>query len=583
MAEAILLALAEWSIRATLLAGAVGALLWAARVKDAQLKLSAWTIVLAAILLIPLAAPVTPRLSITVPAFFSHAEKSETEPARTFALPVVAGSNAHPAKAFTPRASDFAAAVWILIALYMLLRLAVGLRLGARLVRSSLKVENGFRESELVRVPIAVGILRPEVILPPDWRDWPSLKLRSVLAHEQSHVARRDPLRLLAASVYRSVAWFHPLAWWLRMELAELAEQASDDAAIAAGEDRVKYAEALLSFIERTPNRVLWEGVSQGVTMANRKTRMRRIERVLDQNRTLSRPSNYPTIAALVVAALPLIYLTTAAQPVRAQAPAQTPSTSALFCGGDPAYDTWLNDEVVYIITKEERHGFEQLRDKAECSQFVEQFWDRRNTTPGGASNEFKEEHYRRIAFANQRFASNVPGSKTDRGRIYITYGPPDEIESHLAGERTASGAARYPFEQWRYNHNVSLGDDIVLEFVDNEGNRKYHLTLMGGPSDLASLRGKGEGRPTVYGPNGGLYIEVNHNGTLYITTPVRGASSEVSCRILNRYGSVVQSFKDTARSGIYGKWVGTSLPAGSYVLHLDADQTPRSVTFEVK
>ena len=527
MAEAILLALAEWSIRATVLAAAAGALLWAARIKDAHVKLSAWTIVLVAILLMPLAAPITPRLSISVPAFISRTEKSSSQSPRPLQLPVVSRANVSPRKVFSPRASDVVAALWILIALVMLSRLALGLRLGGRLVLSSRLVENQLRESDLVRVPITVGILHAEVILPTDWRDWPEPKLRAVLAHEQSHVARQDPLRLLAASVYRSVAWFHPLAWWLRAELAELAEQASDDAAIAAGEDRVKYAEALLSFIERTPRRVQWEGVTEGVPMANRQTRMRRIDRVLDQNRRLSRPSNYRTLAALVLGALPLIYIATATEPVRAQAPAQVVPASATVCGGNSAYANWLNEDVAYIITQEERQAFKQLRDAPECSQFVEQFWLRRDTA-------FKEEHYRRIAYANQHFASTNPGWKTDRGRIYITYGPPDEIDSHPAGERTGSGQT-YPFDQWRYTHNASLGDDILLEFVDSTGDNEYRLTLMGGPSDLETLRGKGEGRPAMFGPISGLYVEVNRNGTIFITTPVRGSSSPVTCKIVDR------------------------------------------------
>ena len=158
MSEAILLALVEWSIRATLLAGAVGALLWVARIKDAHLKLSAWTIVLVAILLMPLAAPVTPRLSISLPAFISEAEKPIAPSPRPLQLPVVSRGTMSPQRAFSPRATDFAAASWILIALTMLFRLALGLRLGARLVQSSRRVEHQLRESELVRVPITVGI-----------------------------------------------------------------------------------------------------------------------------------------------------------------------------------------------------------------------------------------------------------------------------------------------------------------------------------------------------------------------------------------------------------------------------------------
>jgi GWxTD domain-containing protein len=585
MSEAILLALAEWSIRATILAGAVGALLWAARIKDAQIKLTAWTIVLVGALLMPLAAPLTPRLSISVPRFLAPANNGKPQPQPAFELPLVPHSNASARKTYSLRAIDIAAISWLLIALTMLFRLLLGLRLSARLVRSSRRIEDNIRESDLVRVPITVGTLRPVVILPPDWRDWPASKLRAVIAHEQAHVARHDPLRQLAASIYRSVAWFHPLAWWLKAELAELAEQASDDAAIAAGEDRVKYAEALLSFIERTPRRVQWEGVP----MANRQTRMRRIDRVLDQTRELSRPANHRALAALVLAALPLIYLATATRPVWAQAPAAAtpaqPSVSANVCGGSPTYANWLNQDVAYIITQPERQAFERLGDEAECAHFVDQFWLRRDPTPGTPENEFKEEHYRRIAFANQHFASErVQGSSTDRGRIYITYGPPDEIESHPGSETGAGATEAYPFDQWLYHHNAALGDDVLFEFVDNEGDRGYRLTLMGSPHDLEALQGKGEGRPAMFGPESGVYVEVNRNGTLFITTPVRGSSVPVNGKIVDRNnGATVQAFDDVARSTMYGKWITSPLPPGHYVLHLEVNHDPRTIIFEVK
>ncbi len=580
MAETILLALAEWSIRATVLAGAAGALLWAARIKDAHIKLAAWTIVLAAVLLMPLAAPVTPRLSISVPRFMAQSRDGKPQLQTAFQLPAVPRFNAAPRKTFSPHWTDIAAGLWLLTALTMLSRLLLGLRLSARLIRSSRLIEDGIRESDLVRVPITVGVIRPVVILPSDWRDWPGPKLRAVTAHERAHVARHDPLRQLAASIYRSVAWFHPLAWWLRAHLAELAEQASDDAAIAAGEDRVKYAEALLSFIERTPRRVQWEGVS----MANRKTRMRRIDRVLDQNRELSRPSNNRAFAALFLAALPLIYVATATRPVWAQAPV-VPVADTKVCGGSPAYANWLNQDVTYIITSEERQAFERLGAEAECAQFVEQFWQRRDPA-------FKAEHYRRIAYANQHFASSMPGWRTDFGRIYITYGPPDEIESHTNGEKVQRPADQgggvtetYPFDQWVYRHNAALGDDVLFEFVDSAGDREYRLSLMGSPQDLEMLRGKGEGHPAMFGPVSGLYVEVNHNGTLFITTAVRGSSVPVSGKILdrNRDGATVQAFDDVARSTMYGKWITTPLPPGQYVLHLEVDHDLRALTFEVK
>jgi len=356
MAETVLYALLEWSIRAAVLAGVVGALLAAARIKNAHTKLSAWTIVLAASLLIPFAAPLTPRVSISVPRFFAQATKPKPEPQPAFQLPPLRRDSIATPRNTPLHWSDLCAGLWLLIALTMLLRLWLGSRLSARLVRASKMIDGNLRESDLVRVPITVGVIRPRIILPSDWRDWPEHKLRAVVAHEQAHVERRDPARQLAASIYRSLAWFHPLAWWLRAELVELAEQASDDAAIAAAEDRVGYAEALLSFIERTPQRVEWEGV----TMANRQTRMRRIVRVLDNNRELSAPSSNRALAVLIVAALPLIYLATAMRPVLAQAPAAVPSGHAQLsntnvCGGNAAYAKWLNEDVAYLITNEER------------------------------------------------------------------------------------------------------------------------------------------------------------------------------------------------------------------------------------
>jgi GWxTD domain-containing protein len=97
-------------------------------------------------------------------------------------------------------------------------------------------------------------------------------------------------------------------------------------------------------------------------------------------------------------------------------------------------YSKWPVQDVAYIITDEERSAFNGLNNDEEREQFIEEFWRRRDPTPETAENEFKEEHYRRIAYANEHFASGIPGWKTDRGRIYITFGPPDEIESHPSG-----------------------------------------------------------------------------------------------------------------------------------------------------
>ena len=134
----------------------------------------------------------------------------------------------------------------------------------------------------------------------------------------------------------------------------------------------------------------------------------------------------------------------------------------------------WLNEDVVYIITDEERKAFKGLQTDEEREQFVEQFWLRRDPTPDTEENEYKEEHYRRIAYANEHYASGIPGWKTDRGRIYITFGPPDEIDSHPSGgtyerpmEEGGGETSTYPFEDWRYRYIDGIGTNVNIEFVD--------------------------------------------------------------------------------------------------------------------
>ena len=145
-----------------------------------------------------------------------------------------------------------------------------------------------------------------------------------------------------------------------------------------------------------------------------------------------------------------------------------------LFKELDTSYKHWLNEDVPYIITDEERSAFLQLSNDEERDQFIEQFWLRRDPTPDTVENEYKEEHYRRIAYANEHFAAGIPGWKTDRGRMYITFGPPDEIESHPTGgfyerpaEEGGGSTSTYPFEQWRYRYIEGVGQEVIVEFVD--------------------------------------------------------------------------------------------------------------------
>lgn len=163
-------------------------------------------------------------------------------------------------------------------------------------------------------------------------------------------------------------------------------------------------------------------------------------------------------------------------------------------------YKKWLEEEVPYIITNEERAAFLQLQTNEEREQFIEAFWQRRDPTPDTVENEFKEEHYRRIAYTNERFASGIPGWRTDRGRMYIMWGPPDEIQTHSSGSTynrpmTEGGGQTtvYAFDDWRYRYMEGIGSDITIEFVDPTGTGEYHITMDPGEKDaMAKVPGAG-------------------------------------------------------------------------------------------
>jgi GWxTD domain-containing protein len=166
-------------------------------------------------------------------------------------------------------------------------------------------------------------------------------------------------------------------------------------------------------------------------------------------------------------------------------------------------YKKWLDQDVIWIITDEERSAFKQLSNDEERDNFIEAFWQRRDPTPDTAENEFKEEHYRRIAYANEHFPAGIPGWKTDRGRIYIVFGPADEIESHPSGgsyerpmEEGGGSTSTYPFEQWRYRYIEDIGQEVIIEFVDKCMCNDYHMTMDRSEKDAL-----------LYTPNGGLTL----------------------------------------------------------------------------
>src|SRR5258708_10758006 len=147
------------------------------------------------------------------------------------------------------------------------------------------------------------------------------------------------------------------------------------------------------------------------------------------------------------------------------------------------AYKDWLDKDVAYIITDEERKAFKKLETDDERERFIEEFWRRRDPDPDTDENEFGEEDDGGVAYANEHYASGIPGWKTDRGRIYITWGKPDEVESHPSGgsynrESYEGGGSTstYPFERWFYRYLPGVGSGIEIEFVDPTGSGEYRI-----------------------------------------------------------------------------------------------------------
>jgi len=219
----------------------------------------------------------------------------------------------------------------------------------------------------------------------------------------------------------------------------------------------------------------------------------------------------YPQISTFLGTALFLLVLSAATLPAQNQqqsdqkqdANKKKPSDKQVLKELATPYKKWLSEDVSYIITDAERKAFLQLQTNEEREQFIEQFWQRRNPDPDSVDNTVKEEHYRRIAYANEHFSSGVQGWRTDRGRIYIMYGKPDSLESHTQGENydrpldQGGGETKtYAFEDWTYHYIEGIGENVELEFVDPSGTSEFHLTS--DPSEKDAL---------LYVPGAGLTL----------------------------------------------------------------------------
>lgn len=309
--------LLEWAIRSSILIS-LGALLpRLLRVKDPSIRLAACMAVVCGSLAMPILSTVFPKWQLSIaPITDSNLQPVVSTPITVYSE-LARSSQQSPEQARRMDWGAGAVAFYALMAGWLLLRLATGILVVRKLRRSSratgLELDGiEVRESELVPSPLTVGIVRPAIMLPSDWPGWERSKLEAVLAHERSHVERRDPAVQFLSAVHRALLWHSPLSWMLHRRIVRLAEEASDDAAVKATRDRASYAEVVLHFMQRGV-RVNWHGAA----MARYGRPGDRIDRILD-GPMISTGVTRRAAAAIFALAVPLAYVTAAAVPTRA-------------------------------------------------------------------------------------------------------------------------------------------------------------------------------------------------------------------------------------------------------------------------
>jgi GWxTD domain-containing protein len=307
-------------------------------------------------------------------------------------------------------------------------------------------------ETALAEVPVVVGYIKPTILLPLGMlAGMPPVQIEAILMHELAHIRRRDYLANLLQTLLEGFLFYHPAVWWISRVIRAERENCCDDLVVSATGNAPEYAAALtaLEYNRRTAN--------EAALAATGGNLMKRIRRMLY-------PQENPRAALTPILAAAVLTITAAVALMAWQTP--QPAT-------ENRWDVWLNMDVAYIITDAERFAFLRLQTDDEREKFAEQFWERRNPIPNSAENPYRTEHYRRLAYVNARFGSEsqVPGWKTDRGRIYIRFGPPDELDSH------PSPATGTPFEVWQYRFIEGIGNNVKIEFNDTARNGEYHMT----------------------------------------------------------------------------------------------------------
>ncbi len=312
-------------------------------------------------------------------------------------------------------------------------------------------------ESGAAEIPAVTGWLRPAILVPAGFlAAMPPEQVEAILLHELAHVLRRDYLASLLQTAAEGFLFHHPAVWWISSVIRREREHCCDDLAAAAAGGALAYASALAA-LERTR----WGAEKrEALVLAAGGRAVDRVRRLLFPSRPLSVRSAWAAAPLLIA----IVAVLAGWQGAGAQQPAPAPKA-------DP-YTRWLTEDVAYIIEDREREAFLRLKSDEERKHFIEQFWQRR-ATPGTPVNEVREEHYRRHVSANERFGRPgiQAGWRTDRGRVWIVRGPPDEIEKHPSGRNGGP-----PSEQWLYYRIEGAATRVIFVFLDTARDGSYRL-----------------------------------------------------------------------------------------------------------
>jgi GWxTD domain-containing protein len=341
----------------------------------------------------------------------------------------------------------------------------VGTLSAQRIIRRA-ALQSGQLTSRQCSAPVTVGWFHPIVILPNDWAQWSPAQLDAVLLHEREHARRRDPLIQGFALLNRAVFWFHPLAWWLERRLASLAEDACDAAVLAGGHQPAEYCGYLLSLARTvTSAGARVEIVGAAMPGAFLPQRIRRILQAGPESQITRRRLAW---AVLICAGVSVAVTAATLVPAQSRAGTTMPSQSA---ASQPLPDHWFDDdewhlETVPLLTPDELRAYMRVKTRAERDSFIAKFWRSHDPTPKTPANEFRREFERRIRFAKERYAdhdsSATFGYQTDRGRWYVSVGPPDEVRV-LPSNRGTGPESR--MEEWRYKALDEFGGDVTVNF----------------------------------------------------------------------------------------------------------------------